>query len=496
MRPEASDSTSALVEVGRTFGGKYQLVRLLGEGGMAFVYEAYHQKLQQRVAIKILTPELSRDAELVARFEREARSVAALRTRHVARVIDVDQTTDDVPYIVMEFLEGRDLDAELDERRSLPLAESIDYVLQACAAMLEAHQMGIVHRDLKPANLYLAKDGTDRVVKVLDFGISKVVGAANKLTAAGAVLGTVLYMSPEQVKASADVDPQTDIWSLGVILYELLAGRAPWEGSSQQIAAQIVSHDPPDIKTLVPVPDAVARVIGGMLQRDRAARYSSVRDVVAALAPFAPQGSVGAQAAEQVLREMSQSSRRAGQTVVHKRTMPMMNAPPPPPTPPGGVTPFEAPRGSLVPHSHASTMPLPPSSRTVPTPPRSRATLGIAIGIGVLGAAGIVLTVGALVLRARQRAHDVPTPPTASVTAEPSATPSSSAVPPPSADPRPSTSASSATSEPRPPASAASGTPAAAHGPRRDAGAGKGSTSAPPHGQTSAPASSAVPTHL
>jgi len=479
-----------LPEIGQTLSGKYQLTRLLGEGGMAFVFEAHHQKLQQRVAIKMLTPEFVRDAELVARFEREARSVAALRTRHVVRVIDVDQTEHEVPYIVMEFLEGRDLDAELNERRALPLDEAIDYMLQACAAMLEAHQMGIVHRDLKPANLYLANDGGDRIVKVLDFGISKVVGAANKLTAAGAVLGTVLYMSPEQVRASADVDPQTDIFSLGVILYELIAGRAPWEGNSQQIAAQIVARDAPDIKTLAPVPDKVAHVIATMMKREKSARYSNVREVIAALAPFAPPGSVGALASEQILREQSAVSSRRGARALPKHTVPMLNAPR---APHGSLTPHDAARGSLVPHSHASTMPLPPSSRAMPPPPRSRATLLIAAGIGILGAAGVVLTVGALVLRARHRAHDPTTPTSATVAPDPSAS-VSGPVP---ASATPPVLSGSTTPEPPRSASGSASPPATGHGMKKDAGATKpGPTSGSPHPSASTSPLGGAPTRL
>ena len=494
MAGEASGASSALPEIGQTLSGKYQLTRLLGEGGMAFVFEAQHQKLQQRVAIKILTPEFVRDAELVARFEREARSVAALRTRHVVRVIDVDQTEHEVPYIVMEFLEGQDLDAELNERRALPLGEAIDYVLQACAAMLEAHQMGIVHRDLKPANLYLANDGGDRVVKVLDFGISKVVGAANKLTAAGAVLGTVLYMSPEQVKASADVDPQTDIFSPGVILYELIAGRAPWEGNSQQIATQIVSRDAPDIKTLAPVPDKVAHVIATMMKREKSARYSNVREVIAALAPFAPPGSVGALAAEQVLREQSAASSRRGNRALPKHTVPMLHAPRPPHA---SMTPHDAARGSLVPHSHASTMPLPPSSRATPPPARSRATLLIAATIGIVGAAGVVLTVGALVLRARHRAQDPTTPPSATVALDASAStsgassPASAAVPAVSASSAPDPARSASTTASPPGTGTGTG-----HGTKKDAGATKpGPTSGQPH-PASTPSSTGAPTRL
>jgi eukaryotic-like serine/threonine-protein kinase len=324
MHPEGPSGQApherGLPKTGQLLGGKYEIVRLLGEGGMAYVFEASHKRLQQRVAIKVLAPEFARDAELVLRFEREARAVAGLRTRHVVRVIDVEETVDHIPYIVMEFLEGRDLDAELEDRTRLPLDEAVDVVLQACAGMIEAHGMGIVHRDLKPANLFLAKerDGNDRVVKVLDFGISKIVGDATKLTSAGAVLGTVLYMSPEQVRAQPSVDTRADIWSLGVILYELIAGRPPWEGSSQQIAGAIVSKNPPDIRKFVSVPETIATVLRTMLERDPERRFATVQEVVASLASFAPASSIGAAIAEQVLS--SQSSLR-GSSPAQKSTL-------------------------------------------------------------------------------------------------------------------------------------------------------------------------------
>src|SRR4051812_21523869 len=162
MHPEGTPGRPlferGLPQIGQTLNGKYEIVRLLGEGGMAFVYEAKHQRLQQRVAIKVLTPDFARDPELVSRFEREARAVARLRTKHVVRVTDVDTTPDGIPFIVMEFLEGRDLDAELQARGRIPLEEAVDYVLQACSGMVEAHATGIVHRDLKPANLFVARE--------------------------------------------------------------------------------------------------------------------------------------------------------------------------------------------------------------------------------------------------------------------------------------------------------------------------------------------------
>jgi len=384
----------ALPKAGAIVSGKYELVRLLGEGGMAYVFEATHQRLQQRVAMKILAPELARDAELVARFDREARAVAALRTRHVPRIMDVDVTSDGLPYIVMELLEGRDLDAELRARIRVPLDEAVDYVLQAAGAMAEAHDMGIVHRDLKPANLFLTRDGAQRIVKVLDFGVSKVLGATTKLTAAGAVMGTVLYMAPEQVKALPDVDTRADVWALGIILYELVAGRAPWDGGSADIARAIISKDVPDVRTWAAVPDGFAAVLHQMLRRDRAARVASVRDVLAALAPFAPASSIGAAVAAPFATGAHQRCAIPSVPVLTKslptHTVPMNNrllvpVLPPEPRVPSVAQSVEAPRAAE------------PSD--APRRPLAGVAL-IASGFVVLGAVG--LTLAFLAMRPRQ----------------------------------------------------------------------------------------------
>jgi serine/threonine-protein kinase len=323
--------------------------------------------------------------------------VARLRTKHVVRVTDVDATDEGLPYIVMEFLEGRDLDAELQARTRLPLAEAIDIVLQACSGMLEAHGMGIVHRDLKPANLFLTSDdeGTERIVKVLDFGISKMVGEVTRLTSAGAVMGTVLYMSPEQVSADSNVDMRADIWSLGVILFELLAGRAPFEGAPQQIAAKIMSEEPPDLRSFAQVPEGVAFAVRRMLERDRARRFSSMAEVVSALSPFAAQGSIGAGIAAKLALGGTGSRGRTAQLNA-KRTVPMLGTP-------GFVdrsSPSEARRSDpLVAQRTPASL-----SRNEPPPPpapRSRFLLVLAIMVGLLGSAGAVLTLVALFHRTK-----------------------------------------------------------------------------------------------
>jgi serine/threonine-protein kinase len=432
-------------DIGQTLGGKYEIVRLLGEGGMALVFEANHQRLHQRVAIKLLAPEFARDDELVARFEREARAVARLNTQHVVRVTDVDVTADGLPYMVMEFLDGRDLDAELQARRQLPLEESVDIVVQACSGMLDAHANGIIHRDLKPANLFLAKDGEGesaaRIVKILDFGISKMIGESTRLTSAGAVIGTVLYMSPEQVRAESNVDVRADVWSLGVILFELLAGRAPFEGSSAQIAAKIVSTDAPDLRTFVDVPEGFALTVRRMLDRDRSRRFASLREVVQALSPFAPAGSLGAGIAAKL--QLGRSGSR-GKTALlsSKRTMPM----------PGTAGYVERSPAVSSSSSHARISEAPPSMpnprpasppRTGPNTPApetkqsARPLLLVAIVLGLLAAAGAVLLLLSLYRRPKPSVTpEVPAVPavvSVAPASPPSAAPSHEPLPPPPA---------------------------------------------------------------
>ena len=288
---------------GDTIDGKYSIVGVIGAGGMGVVYEAEHLRLKQRCAIKMLSPEMLREGDVVRRVEREARASALLKSAHVTRVTDVATTPDGVPYIVMELMTGQDLDATLSARGALPFGEAVDYVLQACAAVAEAHVAGIIHRDLKPGNLFLAQQDDGVLVKVLDFGISKMLlEEDSKLTSAGMTMGTALYMSPEQLRSAAAVDARSDIGSLGIILYELVCGTPPFVGSTTQIAAAIVSDDAPEITLRCPIPPDLAAAIHRTLRRKPDERFGDVAELAAALAPFAPVGSVGAKVAAQISR--------------------------------------------------------------------------------------------------------------------------------------------------------------------------------------------------
>ncbi len=289
-RAMSSSPAPPSVSPGQAFG-KYVIKRVMAEGGMATVYEANHKTLGHRVAIKLLARHLLSKPDVVERFEREARAAARIESTHVVRVIDVDVAEDKRPYIVMEYLEGRDLETELRARNQLPIGDAVGYLLEACTAVSIAHRAGIIHRDLKPANIFLAQEGPRRIVKVLDFGISKVT-SANEVSATSTqtMLGTPLYMSPEQVRSARDVDGRADIWSLGVVLYEALTGQLPFmsEDASGVIAA-IISDPVTPVRQLRPdVPPALEAAIMKALEKDRNRRFRLVDELASALLPFAP----------------------------------------------------------------------------------------------------------------------------------------------------------------------------------------------------------------
>jgi serine/threonine protein kinase len=284
------------VREGDVLAGKYRIERVLGQGGMGVVVAAHHVQLAQRVALKFLLPEACANGEAVARFLREARAAVQIQSEHVARVSDVGQLENGSPYMVMEFLHGSDLGAVLSTRGPLPIADATDYLLQAMEAVAEAHAIGIVHRDLKPANLFLTsrRDGS-ALVKVLDFGISKATQGEGglSLTSTSAVMGSPLYMSPEQVRSAKDVDARADIWALGVILHELLVGAPPFHAdTASALFAAIIADPPVPLRQRRPeAPLALEAVLARCLEKDRARRYSSVAELATALEPFAPPAS-------------------------------------------------------------------------------------------------------------------------------------------------------------------------------------------------------------
>jgi serine/threonine-protein kinase len=288
------------VQPGEIIARKYQVESILGSGGVGVVVAARHVQLGERVALKFLHPEAVSSQTDMARFLREARAAVRLKNEHVARVIDVGTLENGCPYIVMEFLTGTDLGALLEQVESVPPADAADYVLQACEAVAEAHALGIVHRDLKPSNLFLTEraDGSP-LIKVLDFGIAKTMvdaelGVGNQeLTKTRTVLGSPMYMSPEQVRNSKSVDPRTDVWSLGIVLYELLSGTVPFDGDTATgVVAAVLSDPPPPLLARKPsLPQGVVYAVERCLQKQREHRFQNVAELAEALAPFAPEHS-------------------------------------------------------------------------------------------------------------------------------------------------------------------------------------------------------------
>ena len=271
--------------------GKYRVEQVLGRGGMGVVLSAVHIDLDTRVAIKILHGAEAQNPEAAGRFLREAQAASKLRSEFVARVTDFGRLADGQPFMVMELLEGEDFEVIL-ARGALSPTDAVDAVLQAGAALAEAHAAGIVHRDIKPANLFRTTrpDGSP-CVKVLDFGISKVAEKITDrpLTQTGRALGTPLYMSPEQLRTPKDIDERTDVWSLGVVLHEMLAGEPPFAAEQlTELVVRILEKTPAPLeKARADVPPALAAIVRGCLEKDRERRIAGMSELAELLAPFA-----------------------------------------------------------------------------------------------------------------------------------------------------------------------------------------------------------------
>ena len=276
--------------VGTTAGGRYRIVRLLGSGGMGEVYEAQHTKIGRRFAIKFLHPAFASNTEIMARFQREAESAGALENENIAAVVDFGAAEDGAPYLVMEYLDGEDLAHLLVRTGPLPVPRSTYAIIQACRGLAAAHARGIVHRDLKPENIFVCKrgDGSD-LVKVLDFGIAKLHTGGTGLTQTGTTMGTPYYMSLEQARGAKDVDHRTDVYALGVILYEILSGAKPHPGDSyNEILYHVITKQPAPLESVRPgLPPGLAEVVSKAMACEAGNRYPSVSELMAALIPFA-----------------------------------------------------------------------------------------------------------------------------------------------------------------------------------------------------------------
>ncbi|WP_437539149.1 serine/threonine-protein kinase [Sorangium sp. So ce726] len=379
--PAMSSPDETTIAPGDVLLGKYRVESVLGRGAMGLVVAARHLALDERVAIKVLLPKYVRDPEILQRFLREGRAAVRVRSQHVVRVADVGTLESGAPYMVMDHLEGRDLAAVLAESGRLAVPVAIELVLQVCEALAEAHAQGIVHRDVKPSNLFVTRnaDGSP-CVKVLDFGISKMTHAEDHaLTRVGGVLGSPLYMSPEQLRSSSDVDGRADIYSLGVVLFELLTGRTPFFAQElAQLVYLVTQGEPQRPRALRPdLPEPLEQVILAAIARDRDRRFPTVADLALALVPFAPPH---ARAAAERLFGALRGALPAGAL--------------PPGAPPAATAVTAA--GATLP---ASTVPLdggaltiaPLGTTTRKPASRERRAAPIAIGIGVALVSGGLL---------------------------------------------------------------------------------------------------------
>ncbi|HEX4512999.1 MAG TPA: serine/threonine-protein kinase [Polyangiaceae bacterium] len=424
---------------GQVLAGKFRIERVIGEGGMGIVAEATHLQLDERVALKFLRREVMEMPDVVARFDREARSAVKLKSEHVAKVTDVGKTEDGIPYMVMELLNGRDLAQTISESGPLPIQEAVDYLIQACEGVGEAHARGIVHRDLKPENLFVVQRDGWAVVKVLDFGISKavLVGpssvdlSSNNTTN---IMGSPYYMSPEQLRSTRSVDHRADIWSLGVVLFELLTGLTIFDETKEftELVADIL--ETPHRKLCMFRPDAplgLEAVIDKCLEKDRTKRFQNVAELAVALLPYGPRRA-------RITAERTTSITRAAGLITDPNfQVPPSVYPPGPPQPLLGhsdsypsaqqLTPPHVPRG-LDPHAETVMpphMPTPIQSspslpanalETTPQPRKQVSAVVLLSGAVLLLGCGVGLAYG--VIRSLRPMPSVAAQPTVTAPAE------------------------------------------------------------------------------
>lgn len=381
---------------GEVIGDRYVVERVLAEGGVGVVVAAKHLELEETVAIKFLKPEFARSPDIIGRFAREAKAAAKIKSEHSVRVIDVGVTIERGPYIVMEYLDGHDLEMVIEKTGRASVERAVEILLQMCDALAEAHSYGIVHRDIKPANIFLVKRDHDMPsIKILDFGISKatlagnVFGGAISMVKTQSLLGSPLYMSPEQLRGDPDAGVASDIWSVGTVLYELLTGQCPFNGSTiPEVCASVLERNPPRIASFAVVPPALEAIVEKCMSKDAAARYGSVAELAIALAPFGPKR------ARMCVERAVAVSKASGIVPAHVRT-PDSVAPPPMSTPPsvgsfGPPAPFVS--GSTLPPPHSERAEAELSNARNLGRPSNAMWLGLGMGIP------LILVGGALVL--------------------------------------------------------------------------------------------------
>ncbi|MEJ7596483.1 MAG: protein kinase [Kofleriaceae bacterium] len=290
------------MEPGTVLLGKYRVEEVLGVGGMGRVVRAAHLYLQQSVAIKVLLPNMAESPSTVARFLREAQATVRLRSEHIARVIDVGTMPDGLPFMVMEYLDGNDLNQILRHHGPQSPAIVCDLMLQACEGMAEAHSIGIVHRDIKPSNFFITRrpDGS-MLLKILDFGISKASIGVSELTGTQTIVGTPTYMAPEQMRTARSADHRSDIWSMGVVMYQLLTGRPPFSGESYAELVLKVGGEPPE-PMHVTLPPGLGEVILRCLDKKPELRPQNVGELARSIAPYTTDPQVAAAGATRATR--------------------------------------------------------------------------------------------------------------------------------------------------------------------------------------------------
>ena len=266
--------------IGQILHRTYRIEQLIGEGGMGAVYSASHQRLPRSFAIKVLHPHIAAHPEALKRFRREAEICSQIGHPHIIQVVDFNATESGIAYIVMEMLSGRSLEELLQDRGQLPVEQTKSIFAQAADALQAVHERGVVHRDLKPSNIFLcSRKGKDDLVKILDFGISKVAGVQSAMTATQATLGSPSYMAPEQAEGrAAEVTAATDVFAMGTILYEMLGGRPPFVGETlPAVLYQVVHHDPPPLRDLRnAVPSYMESAVSRALEKRPEQRFASM----------------------------------------------------------------------------------------------------------------------------------------------------------------------------------------------------------------------------
>lgn len=314
--PGSDTFSPADYAVGQILSGRFRIEHVIGIGSMGVVLAAKHIELDERVAIKFIRSEMQKVPGVLSRFAREAKAAVSIKSEHVAQVFDVGTAEGIGPYIVMEYLEGRDLAAVLESEGRLPIRRAVHYVMQACEALAVAHSGGITHRDIKPENLFLTRQGDLELIKLLDFGISKaaltgkVFGDELSTAEGSCLLGTPLYMSPEQIRSTSEVDHRADIWSLGAVLYELITARSAFVADSvRQVWTRILETAPTPLFAHCPeAPASLQAVIDRCLEKDPAMRFQNVAELAVALLPFAPsRARLYAQRASSILGTKSDS---------------------------------------------------------------------------------------------------------------------------------------------------------------------------------------------